>query len=86
MESLFKGIQENKKIEWEFFAAINGVDLGTGTETKTAPVVQDSDTSIPLFGDPSDYQSMSLEERQEQTDKMQSKHKSWAGQSFLKGK
>lgn len=83
MEALFEGIQREKLIEWEFHAAIHGVDIG-GNEG-TAPV-KDADPAVPLFSDPEDYQSMSLEAKEEATKKMKSKHQRWSGQSFLKGK
>jgi len=84
MEALFEGLQENKKIDWEFYAAINGIDLGK-EQRKSAPSAA-SDPVVPLFLDPESYQSMSLEEREAMTTKMKKIHKRWAGQSFLKGK
>lgn len=82
MEALFEGLQRGKLVEWEFHAAIHGVELG-GKKSSTA---KHSDPEVPLFGDPAEYQSMSLEEKEKETEKMQNKHKRWSGQSFLKGK
>jgi len=43
------------------------------------------DAKVPLFGDPAAYEELSEDERNEMTQKMQGKHKTWAGQGFLKG-
>ena len=88
MDALFSGIQENKRVDWEFHAAMNGIDL-KAEQGKKENVSSSSSTAskpiIPLFQDPEAYQSISLEEREAMTKEMQGSHKRWAGKSFLKG-
>jgi len=81
---LYDGIQNKKSEEYKFQAALVGVDL-TSSEKK-ASNKENAEAEIPLFGDPDDFQSMSVEEKEEMTKKMKGKHESWSGKSFLKGK
>ena len=56
----------------------------TDSTSATSKPVSDSD--MQMFKDPEDYQSMSVEDREEETNKMKGKYRSWAGQSFMQGK
>lgn len=88
MIALYKGIQENKLKEWKFHAGVHGIDIdgkNTTSSTSTSSTPVQSDPNVPLFGDPESYQSLSDEEREAQTQKMLSKHKSWYNKSFMKG-
>lgn len=38
---------------------------------------------VPVFGDPSQYEHMTQEQREELTKKMMNKHKQWAGKKSL---
>ncbi len=73
-----------KMDEWEFQAQIHGIDLGKSPSNSSNTQLQ-SDPRIPLFGDPETYQSLSNEDKEVETKKMMSRHRAWAGQSFMEG-
>ena len=75
------GLYEYKLKEDEehlrFQAAIHGAKL---KETGRAFSSEDNlNATVPMFGDPKEYESLSQEEREEMTKKMMGKHKLWAG-------
>jgi len=86
---LFEGIQKEKISEWEFQAALQGVDLENKNKNtsshSSSPPANTVDPEIPLFGDPADYQSMTMEEKKEKTTSMKNRHRAWSNRSFMEG-
>jgi hypothetical protein len=71
--------------EFKFQAALQGIDLDkTGKSTSRVTPKQSSTNALPLFGSPEDYAHLSEEERQEMTQKMMGKHKSWVQKTVPK--
>lgn len=72
--------------EWKFQASIHGVDVSKDGGNKPAPTIESNrDDTLPMFGDPEAYQSMSLEEREAETKKMMKKHQVWSNDPYSKG-
>jgi hypothetical protein len=69
--------------EFEFHAAINGIDLSGEEES---PPSEDpkfnnvESSSVPLFGDPEKYSHLSEEEKQSITESMKKKHQIWSSE------
>ena len=59
-------------------ANLHGID--TESDVSEKPQTQEKEPSVPMFGDPSQYEKMSEEERNSQTEKMMSRHKSWVAE------
>jgi hypothetical protein len=76
----FKLKEDEENIRFQ--AAIHGAEL----KEKPQEGSKSGSETVPLFGDPKDYDSMSQEEREKLTKKMMGKHKVWAGQSGLGAK
>ncbi len=82
IQELFEFCTKEKYNEYRFFAGIQGIDLdkhtGSTTESQSSRLdEQQKKQDIPLFRDPSEYNSLSKEEKEELTAKMKSKHKQW---------
>ena len=41
-----------------------------------------ADPNVPMFGDPSEYENMSKEEKEEETKRMMGLHKQWSGDTL----
>lgn len=69
---------------------MHGVDIKDDKGSKSSKGSEDSsvsnehvDPEVPLFGDPSEYEHMSEEERESLTQKMMGKHKTFVKQKGL---
>ena len=81
MQFLLKRYYIKDNEEYKFLAALQGIELDgennkEGSDSNHVSSVKE--TSQLLFGDPADYEKMSDKKREELTDKMLAKHKSWA--------
>lgn len=80
---LFECYQSKQNRDYEFHAALQGIDLNKGKPKKRKDI-QSADPAVPLFGDPEDYLELSEEQKENLTNKMLGKHKSWAENSLNK--
>jgi hypothetical protein len=76
---LYEYYLKEEEAALRFQAAIHGAKI---KETGPPTTKDNLDKSVPMFGDPKDYESLSQEEREEMTAKMMGKHKLWAGSAF----
>lgn len=76
---LYEYYLKEEEASIRFQAAIHGTKL---KETKQPSAEGNLEKSVPMFGDPKDFDSLSQEEREEMTEKMMGKHKVWAGKAF----
>ena len=67
---MFNYIIEEKNEEIIFQAALRGIKLKD-------PKAPQKDEVVPMFGDPDSYDELSDEEREELTQDMMGKHKTW---------
>ena len=78
---LYEEIQKVKENEYKLQASMHGIEMKDGPVTQS-----DVDSQkVPLFGDPEAYKDMSEQEKENLTQKMLGKHKTWSGDK-LKGK
>lgn len=82
MYALFDNIQKSKEHELKFQAGIHGVELKDSNNH--ADRVDNLERPVPFFGDPDEYKHLSVEEREQLTQKMMGKHKTWAKGGVLK--
>lgn len=84
IKAMYKFIGNEKEMDCKFQAGVHGIDLDKeAKKSKNKPTKQKFDEiekkqDIPLFRDPSEYESMSQEEKEQLTQKMMGKHKQWA--------
>jgi len=78
--ALFDNIQKSKQYELTFMAGIHGVELKDKKTNHTDNVK----SKVPFFGDPSEYEDLSDQEKDEMTKNMMRKHKNWATGGVLK--
>jgi hypothetical protein len=74
IHALFEDTQKRKLKDWRFQCRIHGIN--PDGKQPSAPTSQ-GDT--PLFGDPSEYEHLSEEQKQALTEKMMGKHKALTG-------
>ena len=72
--------QDSKYREDRFVAAVHGIDLDseTGNETPNVAPTKKKQSNF-IFGDPTEYEKLSEEERVTRTKAMMGKHQEWAG-------
>lgn len=84
---MYEQALKSKENDLKIQAAFQGVDLfgdGKGTkETQQSSQKQPANQTLPLFRDPSEYDHMSQEERQNLTEKMKKQHESWVKKGKL---
>lgn len=82
MQFLLKRYYTRDNEEYKFLAALQGIELDGESSEKEGSnsnhVSSGKETSQLLFGDPADYEKMSDKKREDLTNKMLAKHKSWA--------
>ena len=65
--------------EYEFHAAINGVDLsGNKKDADSEELPKEKMAKVPLFGDPAEFAKFDPDELQAMTEKMQQRHVFWS--------
>lgn len=77
VNTLFEELQKIKQEEFRIQAALQGVDLSKDTQSPSSDNM--------MFKDPSEYDDLSEEERENLTQEMMSKHKGWVNKSGIKG-
>jgi len=85
--ALYENIQKIKKKEMKFEASLHGVKLKfkESDENNTFKDKSGVSQKLPLFGDPSQYEHMTQEERELETQRMMGLHKDWSqGRKDLK--
>ncbi len=75
-ETLYTELCSIQNKEYQFLAAIQGVDINEGKEETVTK--EENLAKVPLFGDPEDYSKLSEEEQNDLSQKMMNRHKSWA--------
>jgi len=81
LETLFSEFIGLQNEELEFHAALNGIDISKEKDKKASDFGIDTSNvteTVPLFGDPAEYENMNSEEKQSMTEKMKRKHKNWS--------
>ena len=86
MEILYSELQDRITDEYKFMAAVHGVELSGEKDKPKKDSVERSNTntgnqSFPMFQDPSAYEHMSKQEKEDLTQKMMRKHSGWVGES-----
>lgn len=79
---LYELIQKDKLREIEVQASLHGVKIKRSFNDSTGQAEENPD--VPLFRDPSDYETMSETEREEETQRMMGLHKRWSGDALNK--
>lgn len=74
---LYEEIQKVKESEFKLQASMHGIDF---KDDSTGATQSDVDSQkVPLFGDPEAYDNMSEQEKENLTQKMLGKHRTWSG-------
>lgn len=73
---LFKSADDEKFRDYKFQAGIHGVDIDADAEGGDKPKSKQTNEETFLFKDPADYEGLSDEEKQRETDAMQ---QHWSG-------
>lgn len=87
---LYENYINYKNEEYKFLAALQGIDLDkeqSKIQNRNSKPGQSSlrnNNTVPLFGNPEDYQHLTDEEKKEMTEKMMGKHKSWVNKGLPK--
>ena len=84
IDSLYLNIQSAKRTEFELQAKLHGfkIEGGSKTSSNADSDVRQEDPNVPMFGDPTEYEHLSTEKREELTQRMMGKHKVWSGESL----
>lgn len=87
-----KQIVKEKEMDYRFYATLHGFDLDKDKKgkaddpdrklTKEELFQEARDSAVPIFRDPSYYDHLTQEEREELTQIMMSKHKIWRDQGL----
>lgn len=86
VQRMFEHTMERKYNDHRFHAAMQGIDLDKemkkkGHKTQSEDLDdQQKKQDLPLFRDPDEYDNLSDEEKERQTQEMKKKHQSWAQQ------
>ncbi len=82
IQAMFEHCSKEKLNEYKFFAGIQGIDLEKHIDKQSSQYSsldeQQKKQELPLFRDPSEYDDLSEEEKEELTKKMMGHHKNWA--------
>ena len=73
---MYTELQEERLENFKFHANIHGVETGDNSSTSSNKESERT-ANIPKFGDPKDYEHLSMEERELLTAKMKKEHTNW---------
>jgi len=76
---LYETAVSRRREEYNFLAAIHGLDLSKTEDADSTVPAPSNDQSAFLFGDPSQYENMSAEEKDSLTEQMMAHHKQMVG-------
>lgn len=80
VDGLYENIQEAKRLEFEIQAKLHGCEIGDSSSSSSGK--QAEHPNVPMFGDLNNYEHMSTEEREAETQRMMGKHKRWSGEAI----
>lgn len=83
MQALYAMGSQRRVDEFKLNARMHGATFDDDDTPSQTPAA--AEAKIPLFGDPDAYEGVSESERNEMTQKMLQKHKSWAASDFVEG-
>lgn len=81
LEGLYHNIQIIKLREFKIQASLHGAEIKG--ERSTKEMAQEHE-NVPLFRDPSEYEAMTQEDRDKETQRMMGLHKRWSGDALKK--
>jgi len=80
LEGLYEHLQHIKFRDYKIQASLHGVEIKDSGRKEKAK----EDPKVPLFRDPSEYDRMSAEQKDLETQRMMGLHKRWSGDAINK--
>lgn len=74
---LYSQLVKLQNQEVEFNAALHGADISGSKEPTAGESKTPQKQSLPVFGDPSEYENLSDAEKEQRTSEMMTSHKEW---------